>query len=194
MHIIGGTQKNKPILAPEGLSTRPTSARLREALFNICQGYITDARFLDLYAGSGAMGLEALSRGAKSVSFVDNSKESVRYIQQNLKKMGFEGKGKIFLGDVVREIENLTKQKSKFDIIYIDPPYDAEVKRKDTTVLASRFILQFIDQNSLLAASGMLFIEDSKDSIPDIETLKTLILKSSRKMGRSYLQQYQSTS
>jgi 16S rRNA (guanine966-N2)-methyltransferase len=194
MQIFSGRYKNRIIKSPKGLKTRPTSGRLREALFNICQGYNEEALFLDLFAGSGAMGLEALSRGARFATFVDNSIESVRCIQANIQNLGVEKQSEVFYGDVFECLQKLAKKGRHFDIIYADPPYyeskEAEGKLS-YSIRVLRAIDQLIDQgSSLLSPEASLFLEDASGSIPEDESFKYLVLKSARKMGRSALQHY----
>lgn len=190
MHIIGGTYKNRQIVTPKGLQTRPTSARLRGSLFNICQQEVEGSDFLDLFAGSGAMGLEALSRGARFSTFVDASRESLACIQRNLKDLAVQAKAQALQGDVFFWIEKLAKQGRQFDLIYADPPYEAMLN----STLYSVQVLLAIDQGSLLKRGGMLFIEEGRDISPETYALKTLHLKSSRRMGRSNLLQFVSQS
>lgn len=183
MYIIGGTKKHRAIKAPKGHETRPTTSKLREALFNICQNYIGNAQFLDVFAGSGAMGLEALSRGAKQAFFIDGNRDCIRCIRENLTALDFENQGHPLLGDVFLMLNKLRKQDEKFDIIYIDPPYG----KGDT----SEKLLDLIDQSSLLVEGGMLFIEDSREALIDKDKWHTLQLKSSRRMGRAQLLQFE---
>lgn len=191
MHIIAGLFKNRIITTPKGLATRPTSSRLREALFNICQHSIEGARFLDLFAGSGAMGLEALSRGASSALFIDNSRESVRSIRQNLETLGIVDHAEVFLGDVFQHMKKLAEAKQVFDIIYADPPYEAVKRKGEGEQLAySSLVIKFVDETDLLSLNGSLFIEDSTATHLAQENLKTLKLKSVRRMGRSALYHY----
>lgn len=186
MRIVAGTHKNRTIVTPKGLETRPTSERLREALFNICQTYIADARFLDLFAGSGAMGMEALSRGASQATFIDDSKESIKCIKMNVEKLQMQDHARILIGDVFLMMEKLVKLGNQFDIIYADPPYS-----KGEPNSYSQRVLDFIENSPLLAPSGVLFLEESSAFPPQGEGLSTLVLKSSRQLGRSVLQQYQ---
>jgi 16S rRNA (guanine966-N2)-methyltransferase len=191
MHIIAGTKKHHKIATPKGKQTRPTSERLREALFNICQAYIDNARFLDLFAGSGAMGLEALSRGAGFCSFIDISRESLRCIQENIIKLEFENHTKVFSGDVFTQLKRLAKHGEQFDIIYADPPYGLPVQSKGESLCYSDLVLKIIDETNLLTPSGMFFIEEEQAYKPKIEGLQNLQLVSSRKSGRSALHQFQ---
>ena len=119
MRIISGSHKGARIFAPKGLTTRPTSDRVREAAFNLI-GPVDDAVVLDLFAGSGAMGLEALSRGAASVTFVENDRDACRTIDRNLEKLGLKG-ARVVRQDVLRV---LPTERREYDLVLIDPPYD----------------------------------------------------------------------
>lgn len=184
MRIVGGTFKNRPLVAPKGKNTRPTSSRLREALFNICQYNVEGARFLDLFAGSGAMGLEALSRGAANATFVDSSKESIRCIEKNCAAFDVSKQATIARGDVFKIVQGLVSRGKQYDIIYVDPPYAAKVDGVDYGTA----LLRLIDGSSLLADGGRLFIE-SGEALKG-EELQTLELISTRKTGKSYLSEY----
>lgn len=186
MHIISGSLKNQSILTPKGCSTRPTSSRLRESLFNICQGHIEGARFMDLFAGSGAIGLEALSRGAASCDFVDSDRHSVDCIKKNLRNLHLEANGKIYPGSVFSWLEKLSKQEKVYDIIFADPPYDAKLHE----IPYSQRVLEFVDSHCILSPGGTLFIEDSSAFKPNPIALKTLELTNIRRSGRSTLLQF----
>jgi 16S rRNA (guanine966-N2)-methyltransferase len=182
MHIISGKYKGRRLEAPAGAATRPTSGGLREALFNICQTTIEGADFLDLCAGSGAMGLEALSRGAKSATLVDNSREALLAIQKNIELLNVSGQAAALYGDLFTVLGRLAKQGKHYSIIYSDPPY--------TIDNYNNRLLELIDQTELLLPRGYLFIEEPSKA-PEYEgVLATLSLKSSRRMGRSVLKQY----
>jgi 16S rRNA (guanine966-N2)-methyltransferase len=192
MHIFSGVYKSRKILTPKGQKTRPTSGRLREALFNICQSHVEGASFLDLFAGSGAMGLEALSRGAQQAVFVDNSRESMRCIQANLTTLELSKLGEILYLDVFEAMKKLAKRGVQFDLIYADPPYgdqhqcEISLSHKVLTLLDD-----LVDQKYyLLKPDGMLFLEDSLESLPQEQEFKHLILKDKRHMGRSALQHW----
>ncbi|MBA3956961.1 MAG: 16S rRNA (guanine(966)-N(2))-methyltransferase RsmD [Parachlamydiaceae bacterium] len=177
MRIVSGIFKNRTLLTPKGLDTRPTSERMRATLFNICQNYIENARFLDLFAGSGAIGLEALSRGASHATFVDMSKESCLCIKKNIASLNAQQQTTVLHGDVLAQLKRLPHQ---YDIIFVDPPYELNL---GTQVLA------FVDQNPILTPTGTLFIEESAYTPPEV-ALTTLELVSSRSTGRTLLQQY----
>jgi 16S rRNA (guanine966-N2)-methyltransferase len=190
MHIIGGKLRNRKILTPKGELTRPTSATLRESLFNICQMYIQDARFLDLFAGSGAMGFEALSRGALLSTFVDNQKESLRCIEKNASFLEVTNEVTLLYGDVFLIVDKLARQGDIYDIIYADPPYHKFSREHSPQPSLSNLLIQKIDHSPLLINEGRFFIEEASHAPKYPFELKTLKLKSSRKMGRSWLQEF----
>lgn len=125
--IIGGLFKGRRIKTLPSLSTRPSSSKCRAALFNICQAKVDGAMFLDLYAGSGAMGIEALSRKALFSIFIENNKKAVKCIYENLELLSLEKSAQVITGDV---LTSLRKVKKKADIVYVDPPYEFYKKEK----------------------------------------------------------------
>ena len=120
MRVIAGDKKGRRLVTPEGMDTRPTSDKVKEALFSIIQFELDGADFLDLFAGSGQMGIEALSRGANSAVFVDSGKKPCDCIRQNLASMGLLGCGEIVCRGVSEYLSSCTR---KFDIVFMDPPY-----------------------------------------------------------------------
>src|SRR3972149_174780 len=124
MRIIGGKWGGRALKAPKGTQTRPTLAITRKAVFDICQFAMSDAEVLDLFAGSGAMGLEALSRGALHVTFVDKSNEAIRCIRENLQTLDAEAAATILQADAMSALKKLEGRKKIFSFIYIDPPYE----------------------------------------------------------------------
>lgn len=190
MYIIGGTFKHHRLITPKGNQTRPTASKLRQALFNICQNFIEDARFLDLFAGSGAMGLEALSRGACTATFVDASKEAIRCIKHNIAHLKVEQTCEVFCGQVPTLLKFLEKQHKKYDLIYADPPYNTRIEFAGQTLLYSEYVVNYVDASALLVPGGTLFIEEDA-RFPPQSTPLTLALKDSRKFGHSLLQTYQ---
>ena len=123
MRVITGKARGVTLKTPEGLQTRPTTDRVKEALFSIIQFDIPAASVLDLFGGTGQLGIEALSRGAKRAVFVDESDKACRLIQENLRRTRMEGEGTVVRGDY---LAYLSRCREKFDIIFLDPPY-AEV-------------------------------------------------------------------
>ncbi len=166
MRIIAGTRKGARIFAPKGLDTRPTSDRVREAAFNLI-GPVDGAAVLDLYAGSGAMGLEALSRGAAGAVFVDSDREACRTIERNLTKLGLQG-AEVVCRDVLRF---LAAERRRFDLILVDPPYDL------LESVAMRLALYL---PPILAEHGLAVVESGAATEPQIETLA---LRTSRRYG-----------
>ncbi|MBA3815204.1 MAG: 16S rRNA (guanine(966)-N(2))-methyltransferase RsmD [Parachlamydiaceae bacterium] len=195
MHIFSGIHKNRVLESPKRDITRPTSGRLRETLFNICQQYVAECRFLDLFAGSGAMGLEALSRGAIKSTFVDSSKESIRCIKTNVNTLKEEGHTKIIYGDVFEQLIKLAKEGCQYDIIYADPPYENIIHTPQEALFLSARLLKIIDEQlenqiQLLVPGGMFFIEEAANVSLENIPLLHLKLKNSRSTGKAALHYY----
>jgi 16S rRNA (guanine966-N2)-methyltransferase len=178
LEIIAGRYKGRPLIAPKNDHVRPTLSSLREAVFNMLQGYMEEALFLDLFAGSGAMGLEALSRGAAHASFVDVDRKSIQAIKINCQALNVQPSTTIYFGDVLKKLGQLQKEQESFDIIYADPPYDQG---------HGEAVLSFLDSSSLLNPEGFLFIEEGfKTTISD-ENLAHLKLHKEKRFGSSKL-------
>ncbi len=123
MRIIAGEARGRTIEAPKGRDTRPTLDRVRENLFNILQRRVQDARVLDLFSGSGALSLEALSRGAAQAVMVDCDRAAHACQQQNAARLGFDGRTRILLMDWQQAVGRLTAAGEQFDLVFLDPPY-----------------------------------------------------------------------
>ena len=123
MRVITGSARGVQLKTPEGLKTRPTSDRVKEALFSIIQFDVPCARVLDLFGGTGQLGIEALSRGAKSAVFVDEGEKACALIRENLKRTKLDGSAKVIRSDYLQYLQNC---RETFDIVFLDPPY-AEV-------------------------------------------------------------------
>lgn len=121
MRVVAGKYRGKNLASPRDDRVRPTTTRIKETLFNVLQGYSQDAVVLDLFAGSGALGIECISRGAKEVTFVDNSKDSVELVRKNLQ--GIDGNFKVVNSDFSGVLRNAYVTGKKFDMIFVDPPY-----------------------------------------------------------------------
>lgn len=126
MRIIAGKYRGLVLKGPKHKGLRPTADRVREALFNIIGARVSDADFLDLFAGTGAIGIEALSRGAKSVVFNDNNFQSIKLLQENLKIVTADTQCKIMQSPAELSLIRLAKDERKFDLIFLDPPFEAE--------------------------------------------------------------------
>ncbi len=129
MRIIAGSYRSRPLKAPPGLSTRPSSDRLRETLFNVLAPRVQGAAFLDLYAGSGAVGIEALSRGAADVTFVERAPAALKVLRDNLERLGIGSRFRIHSGSVGAFLRSAAKPSPKperYEVVFLDPPYDEE--------------------------------------------------------------------
>lgn len=141
MRVIAGIARSVPLITPKGLETRPTSDQIKETLFNMLQGYIEGSNFLDLYAGSGQIGIEALSRGAEFAAFVEKSDEAVKCIKANVDKTKFNDKSMILKLEVLSGIRALELEKKHFDIVFLDPPYNQGLEQGILTALVGSAIL-----------------------------------------------------
>ena len=177
MRIIAGTARRTPLAAPKGQNTRPTSDRIKENLFNIIAPYMPGAKFLDLFCGSGAIGIEALSRGADGAVFVDISKEAVNITQANLARAKLTGA--VTQNCTLAAIAQLKREGRRFDIIFLDPPYGMWLLEP---------VINNLDDGSLLAPEGLIIAECHVDE-PRPQP-KTLILQDEREYGNTRLMFY----
>jgi len=169
LRVIGGTARGVPLKSPDPKNTRPTMDRTKESLFNILMPYISDARVLDLFSGSGSLGIESLSRGAKEAVFVDNSKNCRNIIIENLKKTRLEDRSTVIAMDVTKAIKLLSSRNAKFDIIFMDPPYNMNFIAKT---------IQNIVEFDIIAEEGILACEHhvdepAPDSIGSLTKVRT---------------------
>lgn len=176
MRVIAGKARRIPLNTPSGLDTRPTTDRTKETLFNMLQPYLADARFLDLFSGSGAIGIEALSRGAKEAVFVENGKEACTCIQENLKKTRLEQQGILLKTTVSDALERLNSSGQSFDVIFMDPPYNHEFEKEVLYKLGSSHLVnedtQIIVEASL-ETDLFYYIDDTKFQIKKEKKYKT---------------------
>ena len=128
MRVIAGTARSLPLKTPEGLDTRPTTDRIKETLFNILQPYVPESVFVDLFSGSGGIGIEALSRGARKAYFVEQAPKAISCIQQNLAFTKFEDRGIVIKQDVLAALAGIHEK--ELDIVFMDPPYGQESERR----------------------------------------------------------------
>ena len=146
MRVIAGTYRSRTLEAPAGLATRPTSDRLRETLFNVLAPRIEGARFLDLYAGSGGVGIEALSRGAARVDFVERAQPALKALSGNLARLGIRSGFEIHARSVAAYLGRAAA--ARFDLVFLDPPYDA-AEEYDATL---RRIAALLAEGALVVA------------------------------------------
>ena len=135
MRVIAGSARSLPLKTVEGNGTRPTTDRIKETLFNMIGPGLADCRFLDLFAGSGGIGIEALSRGAREAVFVENDKRACSCIRENLSFTKLDKRGRLLGMDVLQALVRL-KEEEPFDIIFMDPPYGKGWDRKVLTALS----------------------------------------------------------
>lgn len=162
MRVIGGEFGSRRLKGPGALRLRPTSDRLRETLFSVLGPGVLDCLFVDLYAGTGAIGIEALSRGAREVIFVEKHVPTMRVLRQNLASLGLNGKAsvEVIVDDTLKGLEKLAARRLVADFIFLDPPYE----RADEYERA----LNFIDSSHLLAPASRVIVEHSvKAELPD---------------------------
>ncbi len=136
MRVIAGKARSMPLKTIAGMDTRPTTDRIKETLFNMCQPYLADCRFLDLFAGSGAIGIEALSRGAARAVFVEQNKKAAACIRENLGFTRLDADAEVLAVDVLTGLSQLQGEEP-FDFIFMDPPYGRGLERQALSYLAS---------------------------------------------------------
>ena len=154
MRVVAGSAKGRKLVAPEGMATRPTTDQLKEAMFNIIQFEVADRRVLDLFAGSGQLGIEALSRGAAHCTFVDERRESLRVIRENLEKTGFSDKALVASGDALAFLGRQSPR--QFDLILLDPPYGGGLLKKSICAVAAF---------DILAPDGIIVCESGAEDV-----------------------------
>lgn len=161
MRIIAGEHKGRKLKSVSGTATRPTSDKIKEAVFHKMGPFFSGGSGLDLFAGSGSLGLEALSRGMDDMVFVDQAKKAIQTIRQNVEALHVSEQSSIYRNDAFRAMEKLQHEGKSFQLILLDPPY----QRMDYTKL-----LHTLDTYNLLAPGGMLYIEHNPEEalpIPD---------------------------
>lgn len=178
MRVVAGKARGLTLKTLDGDSTRPTRDMVREALFNIIAEKVPDAVFLDMFAGSGAIGIEALSRGAKKTYFIDSNKDAVSVINQNLNKARFNDNSVVLRGEFLKALDKIKNE--KFDVIFIDPPYN-----KDLGVKA----IEEVYKRNILQVDGIIVYEtDRTEDVP--EEINVYKRYDYRKYGRNILNFY----
>ncbi len=181
LKIITGTTKGKLLKTLEGEATRPTSSRVKEALFSSIQFDIEGRRVLDLFAGSGGLGLEAMSRGADSVMFTDMAREAIDIVKENAKSCGFFDKCR-YLSQDYRNYIRKASGRDKFDLVFIDPPYslecsaDAAVRLRDAGLLADGAIVAIEGGSEQIDTSSLRDFEVLKDTHYGKKTFLLILL------------------
>ena len=177
MRVIAGNAKGHRLKVPKGRALRPTADRVKEALFNILPHDLSGYKVLDLFAGTGSLSVEALSRGAADAVLVETSHGAVKTIRENLEVLGLSHRSRVWVAPVFKSARQLARRGEKFDLIFLDPPYEKDWVGKS---------LRAIDQEQLLRAGGTLVVEHSiREQVQ--EQYGSLALKDQRKYGTTLL-------
>ena len=179
MRIIAGEAKGRRLCTPKGFGVRPTTDRVKEAIFSMISPYIQESIILDLFSGTGSLGLEALSRGAKKGYFVDKSRKSIKLTQENIQHMGFQSQSEIRLSDAVRAIEDFVSLGIMFDIVFMDPPYGKGL------VLPC---MKAINKGKILNRDAIIVIEH--DETEKIEIIDHYRILKEKKYGNTFISVY----
>lgn len=150
MRVIAGKYRSRRLKGPGKMPLRPTSDRLRETLFNVLGPSVQDSLFLDLFAGTGAIGIEAISRGARETIFIESHPAGARLVRENLESLGIRGGVDVIEADVVKGLKNLASRRLVADFIFLDPPYEGEEHLR---------VLEFLDNSHLIAPYGLVIVE-----------------------------------
>lgn len=151
MRVIAGTARSLPLKTPEGMDTRPTTDRIKETLFNMLQAYIPGAVFIDLFSGSGGIGIEALSRGARKAYFIENAPKAISCIQQNLTFTKMEDRAIVLKQDAFSGLSNIYEKEA--DVIFMDPPYNCEHEKN---VLALLKDMKYVTEDTLIVVEASI--------------------------------------
>ncbi|HSE36858.1 MAG TPA: 16S rRNA (guanine(966)-N(2))-methyltransferase RsmD [Blastocatellia bacterium] len=181
MRVIGGIYRGRRLRAVGGLAVRPTSDRLRETLFNILAPRINGSRFLDICAGSGAVGIEALSRGAAAVTFIDRSRAACNAIEANLDALGIKGNVTSVNRDAASALKRLEQGSERFDVVFFDPPYASQIYDQVMKQLSSGF----------LTSGGAVVVVEHRAKTPPEPEYGKLRLFREVKQGESALAFYE---
>lgn len=168
MRVISGKARSIPLKTPSGADTRPTSDRTKETLFNVLQPVIPGCHFLDLFSGSGGIGIEALSRGAESCTFVEQNRDALQCIRENLQKTKLDSEGQVMSKDVISALHQLEGQVS-FDCVFMDPPYEKGLEKE---------VLFYLNGSKLIHNGSWIVVEASNDTEFDyLDELDFVLIK-----------------
>lgn len=180
MRVIGGTSRGRKLAGPRGLDVRPTADPVKEALFNILAEQVPGAYFLDLFAGTGNIGIEALSRGARQATFVESNPSVVRLLRANLQRCGLAGHADVRALPVSRFL--LQQRTPVYDLVFLDPPYQTQEAEK---------VLPSLGRDAIIRANGRVVIEHFHKSLLD-DQIGYLTLVKTYRYGDTCLSVYQS--
>ena len=176
LRVISGNQRGRKLLTVKGMSTRPTADRMRESLFNILSNRVIGSHILDLFAGTGALGIEALSRGATSAVFIDKEKAALSIIERNLEICGLREQSRVLKWNIAINLKCLEGRIPKFDMVFMDPPYDHGFVQK---ALANLY------QSNSVANGSIIVVEHSPEE-PVPENYFRFEMTDQRRYGRTY--------
>lgn len=179
MKVISGILKGRNIEGYNILGTRPTMDRVKESLFATIQNNLKNSLVLDLFAGSGQLGIEAISNGANLCYFIDNNKEVIQVLNKNITSLNIKSHSKVILSDWKKAINEFSKQNIQFDLIFVDPPYDYNVYEK---------ILDKVSNLNLLTENGLIILEHSNLTFK--ESYNNLTLYKEKKYGNKSVNIY----
>ena len=181
MRVIGGTHRGRTLRSVGGLAVRPTSDRLRETLFNILAPTIQGSVFLDICAGSGAVGIEALSRGASEVTFIERARHACEIIESNLTTLGITSEVTTINRDAAVALKRLEQEARRFDVVFFDPPYESGIYDQ---------VMEQLGSGHLLSAAALVVVEHRTKNPPDPEYGRLRICREV-KQGESALAFYE---
>lgn len=170
MRVIAGKAKRMILKTSEGLDTRPTSDRIKETLFNMINNRLADCDFLDLFSGSGAIGIEALSRGANSAVFVENNRNAIDCIKSNLHNTNLKDRASVLTAEALSAIRTLEVSGKVFDIVFMDPPYNCQHEQQ---------VLHLLQNSNIIYCDTLIIVEASIETdFSYIENTNFQIIKS----------------
>ena len=181
MRVIAGKYGGRKLHGPGALELRPTSDQLRETLFNILGPALEGSYFIDVFAGTGAIGIEAVSRGARKVFFLEKHPRTISLIERNLEQLGIRAGIEVLAGDAERSLEKLAARHLLADFVYLDPPYDTPGEHQR--------ILEFLGSSHLIAPQGVVIVEHFKKMVLD-ERFDRLELTRVKEQGDAALSFY----
>lgn len=168
MRVVSGKARGTKLFSPKNNLVRPTTDRIKESLFNVIQPIKQESTVLDLFAGAGGIGIEFISRGSSKVYFVDNSKDSINIIKKNIEKCKFEDYSQVIYSDYERAIEEVRRNSTEIDYVFIDPPYGVyDLGRVVSSILSA----------DILSGDGMIIIECEKDDNVSCDDCEFNLLK-----------------
>ena len=180
MRVIAGQYKGRKLAAPSGNDIRPTTDKTKEAMFSIIAFELPESNVLDIFSGTGSLGIEALSRGARSCTFCEKSRQAVQQIRENLDHCGIGSEAVVRSGDALRILESMGERSERFHIILMDPPYEQGLCEK---------ALRIISDGRILEDDGTIICEHRREDIMP-ENVGDLILRKQRRYGISMLSIY----